>query len=123
MNNSKDLCERLNAMLSHRGDGVPTQFINPDGPDAAARIEALKARVAELEGALNERDLFINPEALEEAANEIDCGPDCECIYREHDVNFSMCLKSDKGEYCPNDVAETLRALAKVSPSHLGARA
>lgn len=49
MNNDKELCERLNAMLSHRGDGIPTQFINPDGPEAAARIEALNAMVAELD--------------------------------------------------------------------------
>jgi len=38
-----DLIERLGAMHSHRGDGVPTQYVNPDGPAAIAHISALEA--------------------------------------------------------------------------------
>lgn len=74
-----------------------------------------------LREALDERDLFSNPDMLDQAANEIDCGDFCDCIYREDDVNFSMCVKSDRGEYCPNDVAETLRAVAKVARKALSA--
>lgn len=48
----EQLCERLLAMYSHRGDGVPTQYVNPDGPDAAARIEALNAENARLKAQL-----------------------------------------------------------------------
>lgn len=46
--------ERLLAMYSHRGDGLPTQYVNPDGPDAVEEIASLRARVAVLEGALAE---------------------------------------------------------------------
>ena len=42
----------LLAMYSHRGDGIPTQHVNPDGPKAVQAITALQARVSELEGAL-----------------------------------------------------------------------
>lgn len=40
------LIERLTTMYSHRGDGIPTQYVNPDGPEAAERIAALKAGIA-----------------------------------------------------------------------------
>lgn len=63
----------------------------------------------ELIAALNERDLFINPHLMEQAADEIDCCPSCDFVWS------SQCIKSDRGDYCPNDVAETLRALAKVA--------
>lgn len=73
----------------------------------------------ELIAALNERDLFINPDLLDQAADEIDCCPGCENVWREYDTNASGCRKSEYGEYCPNDVAETLRALAKVARAAL----
>lgn len=38
-----NLCARLGALHSHRGDGIPTQFVNPDGKDAVAAIERLNA--------------------------------------------------------------------------------
>lgn len=38
-----DLIARLRAMYSHRGDGIPTQYVNPDGPEAADEIERLNA--------------------------------------------------------------------------------
>ena len=44
-----DIVERLLAMYSHRGDGIPTQYVNPDGPKAATEITALRERVAKLE--------------------------------------------------------------------------
>jgi hypothetical protein len=37
-----DLIARLRAMYSHRGDGIPTQYVNPDGPEAADALEALR---------------------------------------------------------------------------------
>ena len=37
-----DLITRLRAYTDHRGDGIPTQPVNPDGEEAAARIEALE---------------------------------------------------------------------------------
>lgn len=46
------LAERLTAMYSHRGDGIPTQHVNPDGPDAWAAIEALNAKLAKVRAAL-----------------------------------------------------------------------
>lgn len=69
----------------------------------------------DLEAALNERDLFINPDILDEAADEIDCGAGCNHIWREHDTGAAGCGKADAGEYCPYDLAETLRAVAKVA--------
>ena len=65
--------------------------------------------------ALNERDLFINPDCMEVAADEIDCCPGCESSWSEWDTGASGCKKSELGQYCPNDLAETLRSLAKVS--------
>jgi len=73
--------------------------------------------------ALNERDLFVNPNLLERAADEIDCGSGCENIWREPDVNFSMCKSADRGNYCPNDLAATLRAVAKIARAAIEAAA
>lgn len=50
-----DLIGRLQAMYSHRGDGIPTQFINPDGPEAADLIE----RQAALLGAILAQGKFL----------------------------------------------------------------
>ena len=44
-----DIVERLTAMYSHRGDGLPTQYVNPDGLEAAAEITRLRAQLAEAE--------------------------------------------------------------------------
>lgn len=82
---------------------------------AGARTDQLETIIA----ALNERDLFSNPDILDRAAEEIDCGAECECIIREYDTGSAMCLKSDNGDYCPNDLAETLRAIAKVARAAL----
>lgn len=78
--------------------------------------------IEELRAALNCRNLFINPEALELAADEIDCcgaALRCEHAWHEWDTNASGCRRSECGEYCPNDVAETLRELANVSRAAL----
>lgn len=48
----KSLVERLTTMYSHRGDGIPTQYVNPDGPEAAERILSLAAEVAMKDDAL-----------------------------------------------------------------------
>jgi len=50
MSEFEGLKERLLAMYSHRGDGIPTQPVNPDGQEALAAIETLEARYAELMG-------------------------------------------------------------------------
>jgi hypothetical protein len=57
------LIERLRSMYSHRGDGFPTQCVNPDGREAADRIEALEAEIADLH-----RDIEIKRKKLEDAA-------------------------------------------------------
>lgn len=44
-----DIVERLTAMYSHRGDGLPTQYVNPDGLEAATEITRLRAQLAEAE--------------------------------------------------------------------------
>jgi hypothetical protein len=49
-----DTIERLLTMYSHRGDGLPTQYINPDGPDAVATIQYLQAENAALREGLAE---------------------------------------------------------------------
>lgn len=73
---------------------------------AAAPAVGGGVRVRELDHALNVRNLFINPDVMELAADEIDCGPEC-----DHAVE-TECRRSRDG-WCPNDVAETLRELAK----------
>lgn len=51
----QEVRERLMTMRSHRGDGIPTQFVNPDGPGALALLDHHKARADRAEAAL--RDL------------------------------------------------------------------
>ena len=91
----------------------------------AAMADAIRAAVDEereagssdlktIMQALDERDMFLNPDTLDRAADEIDCSL-CEYAWTEWDTNASGCSASERGDYCPNDVAETLRALAKVS--------
>lgn len=48
------LLDRLETMIDHRGDGIPTQYLNPDGPEAAAEIVSLREQVAEARGAIEE---------------------------------------------------------------------
>lgn len=43
-----DLETRLNALYPHRGDGVLTQLVNPDGPEASAEITRLRGEVERL---------------------------------------------------------------------------
>jgi len=81
-------------------------------------VEMPDAQHTALINALNERDLFINPQSLMQAADEIDCGGSCDHLWHEYDTNASGCKRSENGEYCPNDIAETLRALAKVAESY-----
>lgn len=52
------IIDKLLTKHDHRGDGLPTQYVNPDGPDAVAFIrqqaaenDALRDRVATLEDA------------------------------------------------------------------------
>lgn len=40
-----DITEKLLAMDDHRGDGLPTQYVNPDGPEAVEAILALRKEV------------------------------------------------------------------------------
>lgn len=84
-------------------------------------LSALRSQpdMAEVREALDTRDLFSNPDLLDQAAEEIDCDGMCENIWREGDTNASGCYAAEKGEYCPNDVAETLREVAKVARSAL----
>ena len=83
--------------------------------DAFADRDRLQAVVKELVEGLNVRDLFINPHILDKAAEIIDCGPSCECLWHEYDTNAGGCRASENGDYCANDLAETLRALAKLA--------
>jgi FtsZ-binding cell division protein ZapB len=53
-----DLIRDLETMYSHRGDEMPTQYVNPDGPEAIAVIHTLQAELAAVK-ADNER-LDIN---------------------------------------------------------------
>lgn len=88
------------------------------GNEVVDRMDAQAERLKDLDRALNERDLFINPDAMDQAADEIDCGgatDGCGHCWQEWDTGAGGCRKSERGDYCPNDVAETLRALAKVA--------
>lgn len=71
-------------------------------------------RLQAIEQALNARSLFANPDFLDEIADELDCGGMCDQITREWDTGAAWCNRSEKGGYCPNDLAETLREIAKV---------
>jgi hypothetical protein len=73
------------------------------------------ARLAAIEQALNARDLFINPHLMEAMAARIDCEDGCDHVWHEPDTNAGGCHRSERGEYCPNDLAETLRELARVA--------
>lgn len=54
-----ELREEPEAMYSHRGDGIPTQFVNPDGPEAVAAVDALLDRIEKLEAGLREHDAAV----------------------------------------------------------------
>lgn len=77
--------------------------------------ETQVAEVARLKEALDVRELFINPHLLEKYADEVDCCPGCDRESTDFDTGCSMCRASERGDYCPNNLAETLRAVAKVA--------
>ena len=112
--------EMLARFVEQGGDAITAQSLrlnwNPAwGPDTGAPNHIVDAPDHGVMQALHERGLFDAPELLEHAADEIDCGRECESIWWESDTNASGCHTSERGEYCPNDLAETLRALAKAS--------
>lgn len=47
MSEQPSLRDRLLTMYSHRGDGIPTQFVNPDGPDAVDALDRIRADTIE----------------------------------------------------------------------------
>ena len=54
----------------------------------------------------------FNPEVLDLCAKHIDCGGDCDTVWREHDTNASGCSKSDSEDGCPFELACQLREMA-----------
>jgi hypothetical protein len=58
-----ELIDRLNMMYSHRGDGIPTQYVNPDGPVAAELLERMWEA---LETIANQPDGAIGVRAIAE---------------------------------------------------------
>lgn len=88
---NRTLSERLMTMFSHRGDGIPTQYVNPDGPEAQARI-------AELEAALR---------PFAEKARQIDESPFYE--RRQHSDGYTVAIRL-------GDCREARRALRKTPP-------
>ena len=48
----KALLARLLTMYSHRGDGIPTQYVNPDGPQAVALIREQASEIERLRESL-----------------------------------------------------------------------
>lgn len=98
------------------------QLLWKDVGVALAALAAVEKERDELREALNERNLFSNPDFIEEIADEIDCERSCENIWWESDTNASGCRVSERGDYCPNDLAETLRAVAKVARAALKGR-
>jgi hypothetical protein len=96
------------------GSGALDEFAayGVEQKDRANKAEADNARLRE---ALDVRDMLSNPDTLDVAADEIDCCPGCDCTWHEYDTNAGGCRTSERGGYCPNDLAETLRAIAKAA--------
>lgn len=111
----KGLAERFASMkyrpeMFGADDAIPAPSITSAERDLiVAALSQPHAEAVAIKAALNTRDLFINPHLLDKAADEIDCCPGCDS---EWDGN---CRKEKRGDYCPNDLAETLRAVAKVA--------
>jgi hypothetical protein len=59
MTDIEDLESKLLKMYSHRGDGILTQYTNPDGPAAVATIQSLQAEVAALREGLAKIDALL----------------------------------------------------------------
>jgi hypothetical protein len=79
-------------------------------------VQAAIAKFNEaLIAALNTRDMWINPDMFNKAAEEIDCSATCRYIWRDPDTGSSGCRASESGEFCWDDLAETLREIAKVA--------
>lgn len=55
----------------------------------------------------------ISPTLLILIADDIDCGGECDTVWREHDTNASGCSKEEEDE-CPFANAAALRELART---------
>ena len=66
----------------------------------------------QLIAALNTRDMWINPHMFDRAADEIDCGPGCPDLWLDEETGARTCHRRGN---CPNDLAETLREVAKIA--------
>lgn len=54
----------------------------------------------------------FDPEVIDRAAEEIDCGGQCDTAWRESDTNATGCTKSESAEGCPFEHVTELRAIA-----------
>jgi hypothetical protein len=62
--------------------------------------------------------ILCGPQNIKMVVDEIDCCPGC-----DHVSNGGTCSVSERGDYCPNDLAETLRQISAAlygpsDPSH-----
>ena len=53
------LIDRLRTMYDHRGDGIPTQPVNPDGEKAIEAIERLSAENERLRAHIAEQSVHV----------------------------------------------------------------
>lgn len=108
--NSKDDTKALEAEMLAGLVGV-TEEIDSSGGSATAYS---RDQLAKLAFAIFYSAVTCAPQNIEAVVKEIDCCPGC-----DHVSNGGTCYKSERGNFCPNDLAETLRqiSLALYGPS------
>lgn len=98
-------------------------------PDMREVVEALTApggsttaftcdQLARLAFVVFYSPVLCAPQNIKAVVDEIDCCPGC-----DHVSNGGTCIGSERGDYCPNDLAETLRQISVAlygpgNPSH-----
>lgn len=98
-------------------------------PDMRKAVEALTApggsttaftcdQLARLAFVVFYSPVLCAPQNIKAVVDEIDCCPGC-----DHVSNGGTCIVSERGDYCPNDLAETLRQISVAlygpgNPSH-----
>lgn len=103
--------QRLNELGQHYADLAADPTRKDRGYSDQQHVEIID-ELRKLRAVVRYGTILNDPATIKAAADEIDCGSDCEHAWHEWDTNAGGCHKSEREGFCPFDIAETLRQLS-----------
>ena len=106
------------ALLPAPQNASPTQVSGEAAPLGGSTTAYSREQLAKLAYVVFYSPVLCAPQNIAAVVKEVDCCPGC-----DHVTNGGSCRVSGRGDYCPNDLAETLRQISVAlygpgEPSH-----